>query len=459
MDSTVLVAGIEGPIIIVVYIFAILFWTAIGVLLVKKRVARIFGYIILAKCVLGLILMPVVVFLGVIDALGDSEPVAKKERRHPFSPAELYGDSGNRKPFGKNDILDDLRKSREESQRRVDRMWEEHDRNQKRLHDSLSELGNPGRSNGFESMPRVPSFTPPRGLPGVGGRGATNGIGMPSSPPVGFDRGGGSGVGGTRGSSEPEEVPPYDLGRLGLPQSSLPPLRIDMKRAKHSALVGFESGQPFEDLAANKAVMIGLIVGLVDDKFNPIRHVQPVYQVEGQYQLGKLHGEKEGKQEFLKARDGYAVGGFRASGLDRVTGIQLLYLRSQNGELKRNDFYFSDWAGVEKVNSTTKVSENGKYIVGIYGYQNGNSITGLGVTSFRGKRDDAAIKARKNPSQPKPGVEVRTWKSSNGEHSFEASFERLEGDQVVLKPPVGDEIKVPIGRLSEPDKDYIASVK
>ena len=52
----------------------------------------------------------------------------------------------------------------------------------------------------------------------------------------------------------------------------------------------------------------------------------------------------------------------------------------------------------------------------------------------------------------------RTWNSSDGVYSIEAEFVESEGDKVSLRKPDGKIIQVPLSRLSNEDKAYVAKI-
>jgi len=55
-------------------------------------------------------------------------------------------------------------------------------------------------------------------------------------------------------------------------------------------------------------------------------------------------------------------------------------------------------------------------------------------------------------------AEVRTWRDSSGSFSRDGEFVRLDGDVVVLRLAGGREIRVPLAKLSEADRTYVASI-
>jgi hypothetical protein len=53
---------------------------------------------------------------------------------------------------------------------------------------------------------------------------------------------------------------------------------------------------------------------------------------------------------------------------------------------------------------------------------------------------------------------MRTWSDSSGRHKREAAFVRIEADSVYLKSADGQMIVLPLARLSEEDRDYVAKL-
>src|SRR5262245_25560753 len=54
-------------------------------------------------------------------------------------------------------------------------------------------------------------------------------------------------------------------------------------------------------------------------------------------------------------------------------------------------------------------------------------------------------------------AEVRTWTADNGKFTLKAEFVEVRGDTVILKKADGTTGPVPLARLSEADRKYIAA--
>ena len=54
---------------------------------------------------------------------------------------------------------------------------------------------------------------------------------------------------------------------------------------------------------------------------------------------------------------------------------------------------------------------------------------------------------------------IRQFVDTTGKYKINARLVRLEGDQVVLQKESGDEIKLPLTKLSKPDQSYVSAEK
>ena len=53
-------------------------------------------------------------------------------------------------------------------------------------------------------------------------------------------------------------------------------------------------------------------------------------------------------------------------------------------------------------------------------------------------------------------LEARTWKEANSERSLEGEFARTEGDTVVIVRSNGSSVKIPVAKLTDEDKKFVA---
>ncbi len=79
-----------------------------------------------------------------------------------------------------------------------------------------------------------------------------------------------------------------------------------------------------------------------------------------------------------------------------------------------------------------------------------------------GAANDSAGRDAEVAPEPKTAArteyETRTWKDESGKFSIEASFYSVTGENVKLLTSDGNRIEVPIGKLSEEDKEYIRAI-
>jgi WD40 repeat protein len=63
--------------------------------------------------------------------------------------------------------------------------------------------------------------------------------------------------------------------------------------------------------------------------------------------------------------------------------------------------------------------------------------------------------ARPSPAEPERKEAFRTWTSADGKFTVEAQLLRADGDAAVLKKKSGREVKVPLDKLREEDRQYV----
>lgn len=53
-------------------------------------------------------------------------------------------------------------------------------------------------------------------------------------------------------------------------------------------------------------------------------------------------------------------------------------------------------------------------------------------------------------------VEARSWKEAGTDRSLEGEYSRTEGEQVIIIRPNGSSVKIPLAKLTEEDKKFVA---
>ncbi|MEM1293725.1 MAG: SHD1 domain-containing protein [Verrucomicrobiota bacterium] len=56
-------------------------------------------------------------------------------------------------------------------------------------------------------------------------------------------------------------------------------------------------------------------------------------------------------------------------------------------------------------------------------------------------------------------AEVRTWTDNTGKFTFEGTFVRSRGSEIMLKKVDGKLLRVPLSRLSREDQDYVTELE
>lgn len=255
------------------------------------------------------------------------------------------------------------------------------------------------------------------------------------------------------GSGETESDPEAGIAAgkasdLGVAEIALPPLRYDLKKAQQSEYVGFPlKGVEFLAHGPEGSALVGLRVGVTNRAAGEIQSIRPIYQQGDSYFYGERIGAAGGTMETLLARPGYLVGGCRLRGGVALRSVQLLFVKfdPETGRLDEEDKYPSDNLGSSN-GPSEELYSNGWHVVGLFGRAD-EGVLGMGLAALKAARDPRAAKTTK--------PEVRTWTSSDGKFSVDATFVRQEGGTVELLKENGESVNVPLERLSDADKTWL----
>jgi hypothetical protein len=229
------------------------------------------------------------------------------------------------------------------------------------------------------------------------------------------------------------------------PQAPLPALAYARDRVQPSPYLGRMSGTEFVDAAPENGILVGLIVSQGTNWGGAISAVQPIYQLESRYELGRRHGSAGGTEVRMLAKPGYAVAGLRVRSGLVLNALQLVFMRLEGKQLNPRDAYESSWVGADG-GRPTEFFAQGRALAGVFGrYQDGLHGLGVGVIPQLRVRSSSAV----------PGP--RTWRSADGQYSVEATLVEVADDQVVLRREDGKTVKVPVSRLSDADREYLGS--
>lgn len=238
-----------------------------------------------------------------------------------------------------------------------------------------------------------------------------------------------------------------DLGKVSIP---LPPLKYALKNVQNSELVGFTlKGNGFIARGDAGSVLVGLRVGASKDGArNQILNLQPIYQIEDRYYYGERIGPAGGESQLLLAKPGYVVGGANVAARLNVESLQLAFLKfdPQTGDLDEKAYYLSETAGASSAEEE-RIYANGWQAIGLFGKQSADGIMAVGLAAVKASRD----RSRNSNAE----MEMRTWRSKNGQFSIEARFANRKGDKIVLVKEDGKSIEVDPAMLSEEDGDWL----
>jgi hypothetical protein len=157
-----------------------------------------------------------------------------------------------------------------------------------------------------------------------------------------------------------------------------------------------------------------------------LRSLQPIWQVEDKYHLGKLCGSEGGEaQTQVLAKPGYAVGKIESRAGLVNNAVRLTFYRVKDQRLDPDDSYTTQWLGSDGGGEMPAIGGRGEVIVGIGG-------------TYR--RDDDVVSIQGLVALPLPKVEkslpkstgtARIGASTDGRHGSRAGDEGPKGGWLV----------------------------
>jgi len=96
---------------------------------------------------------------------------------------------------------------------------------------------------------------------------------------------------------------------------------------------------------------------------------------------GERHGNPEGPETEILAKPGYAVGGLRLRGGDRVRAFRVIFMKIVGPVLNPSDSYESEWY-VGNEADTKVLGGDGSPVVGLHG-KRGGDVDCLGIIQLR----------------------------------------------------------------------------
>ncbi len=213
-----------------------------------------------------------------------------------------------------------------------------------------------------------------------------------------------------------------DFPNLGRPEVALPRLAIDKQDVLVSGRSQREGGDEFRDEAPEGGWLVGLRIVRGFNWGGAIRSLQPIYQVQDEYHLGKLCGSENGEaQTEVLAKPGYAIGKIECRAGLVNNALLLTFYRVKEGGLDPDDSYSTQWLGSEGGGPQPAIGGRGEAIVGISG-------------NYRG--DDDIVQLQGLVTLPLPKVEQPLPKSAGTPRSG-ASTDKRRGEEFSDQAPAG----------------------
>jgi hypothetical protein len=277
-----------------------------------------------------------------------------------------------------------------------------------------------------------------------GGKPATSGhVADASGQGPSNDSGNGSSVFGNQGANE-QNSPEVNVEELGTPEQSLPL----HSHPSWSVLWLTQEEEPDEDpdfqsLAPNGGYLVGLIA--TESRWSHVPVVgslQPVYQVDDRYVLGERFGEAKGKTIRVLAEPGYVLGGVKARKARNLDGLQLVFMKLENGQLIRSNFIQSRWIGNSTGGSPFALDGSKGILVGIRGDLLDSGEVGSIELAYIGE-DPTEVETT--------GTEEKAFSSSGGGDSGEDAPGGNGAENTIAEPAEGEELdKADVAGMSKP---------
>ncbi len=97
--------------------------------------------------------------------------------------------------------------------------------------------------------------------------------------------------------------------------------------------------------------------------------------------MGQAHGDRGGTEVVIRAKPGYAVGGLRLRGGDRVYAFRVIFMKIVGPVLNPADSYESDWILGNEAD-TKLLGGDGYPVVGLHG-RAGGDVDCLGIVQLK----------------------------------------------------------------------------
>ena len=222
------------------------------------------------------------------------------------------------------------------------------------------------------------------------------------------------------------KLPWTDIGpfpELGKPAAPLPKLTIDKDDLLLSGRPLTERLNSFRDQVPDGGWVVGLRIVRSFNWGGAIQSLQPIYQIEDSYQLGKLCGSPGGAaQTEVLAKPGYAIGKIESRAGLVTNAIRLTIFKVTEHGLDINDSYTTEWLGSDGGGEMQPIGGGGELIVGLAG-------------TFH--PDNDLIELQGLVTMPMPKVEQRLERSTGIARSGASTDQKRRGSGFSDQAPEG----------------------
>lgn len=156
------------------------------------------------------------------------------------------------------------------------------------------------------------------------------------------------------------------------------PTKPAPSRNVNTAEVGGQGGAPFAELGGSGALLIGFRASIGGNQLQALRGI---YRLGERVNDGPSHGVTRHELREILAKPGYAVGGVKAKGADRVTAFNVVFMKVKGPMLDPADSYESGWL-VGDGNGAATLGGDGYPVIGLIG-RHGNDLDALGLIQFK----------------------------------------------------------------------------
>jgi hypothetical protein len=156
------------------------------------------------------------------------------------------------------------------------------------------------------------------------------------------------------------------------------PTRPAPSRNVNTPAVGGTGGTPFAEVGGGGALLVGFRASIGGGYVQALRGV---YRLGERVNDGPNHGVTRHELREILAKPGYAVGGVKVKGGNRVSAFNVVFMKIKGPALDPADSYETGWLVGDATGAVT-LGGDGYPVIGLVG-RNGNDLDALGLTQFK----------------------------------------------------------------------------